>query len=295
MIFTGQSCVFANTFRATLILLLPLVFAGCGVKKDDKPASQTAAKVNRSEITVHQINFLLQQQRVPPQQVETASKDVLERLINQELTLQRAKELKLERDAKVMQQVDAAQRDIIARAYIDRIVNSASEPTAEEIRQYYEKHPALFKERKIYNFQELNIAADAAELEGLKANLASTKNINSFIDLLKSKGVKFSNVKNSKGAEQLPINNIDAYANMKEGQTLINPTPSGLQVLVLLGTQTQPVSEDQARPAIEQFLFNENKRKVIETDLRVLRENANIEYVGDYNKNKKSDSEKEKN
>ena len=39
-----------------------LLLAGCGDKKD-KAASQTAAKVNKEEITVHQINFVLQQQR----------------------------------------------------------------------------------------------------------------------------------------------------------------------------------------------------------------------------------------
>ena len=38
------------------------LLAGCGDKKE-KAASQTAAKVNKAEVTVHQINFVLQQQR----------------------------------------------------------------------------------------------------------------------------------------------------------------------------------------------------------------------------------------
>lgn len=294
MFLTGQAFLFAKPFRATLILLLPMVFVGCGAKKDDKPASQTAAKVNRAEITVHQIQFLLQQ-RAPTEQTDAAKHDVLERLINQELTIQRAKDLKLERDAKVMQQIDAAQREIIARAYIDRIVNSASEPTAEEVRQYYEKHPALFKERKIYKFQELNITAEASVLDGLKASLASAKNANAIGDLLKNKGVKFSSGQIIKGAEQLPINSIDTYASLKEGQNVITPTPAGLQVLVLLSAQTQPVSEEQARPAIEQFILKENKRKVIESDLKALKENAKIEYIGDFDKNKDANLEKNTN
>jgi outer membrane murein-binding lipoprotein Lpp len=40
------------------------LLAGCGDKKD-QIASQTAAKVNKDELTVHQINFLLQQWKAP--------------------------------------------------------------------------------------------------------------------------------------------------------------------------------------------------------------------------------------
>ena len=69
------------------------VLAGCGDKKKEKPASQTAAKVNKEEITVHQINFVLQQQRgLAPEQAASASKQVLERLIDQELSMQKAQD-----------------------------------------------------------------------------------------------------------------------------------------------------------------------------------------------------------
>ena len=44
------------------IVAASVALVGCGDKKE-KSASQTAAKVNKDEITVHQINFVLQQQR----------------------------------------------------------------------------------------------------------------------------------------------------------------------------------------------------------------------------------------
>ncbi len=74
---------------AVLVVASAFVLAGCGDKKG-KMASQTAVKVNKEEITVHQINFVLQQQRgLKPEQAEAASKQILERLIDQELALQR--------------------------------------------------------------------------------------------------------------------------------------------------------------------------------------------------------------
>lgn len=290
MIFAGKSS--ARLFwicTAVLILSGSVLLAGCSNKKDDKVATQTAVKVNRSEITVHQINFLLQQRRLTPEQADIARKEALERLIDQELMIQKATEMKIDRDGKILQQFEAAKREIVARAYVERIVNSVSEPTPEDIRQYYEKNPALFKERKVYNFQELNIQAAPSQVEELRTALGAAKNVYAFVEHLKSKGFKFSNAQVSKGAEQLPLSSLEAYAKIKDGQTVINPMPQGLQVLVLLNAQSQPVDEATARPAIEQFLLNERKRKIIDDDLQQLRRTAKLEYLGDYAKSRKTE------
>ena len=115
---------------AALVLL-----TGCGDKKE-KTASQTAVKVNKSEITVHQINFVLQQQRgLKPEQTDTVSKQILERLIDQELALQKADDLKVDRDPRVVQQLEAAKREIIARAYLERVGEAAAKPTPEAIKK----------------------------------------------------------------------------------------------------------------------------------------------------------------
>jgi hypothetical protein len=53
-------------------------------------------------------------------------------------------------------------------------------------------------------------------------------------------------------------------------------------VVVLAGSRSQPVSEEQAKPAIEQYLLNERKRKRIEDDIKALRAAAKIEYLGKF-------------
>src|SRR5689334_3188050 len=55
--------------RAGLVLGCALVLAACGSKREG--ATQVAAKVNKEEISVHQINFLMQRQgNLKPEQVE---------------------------------------------------------------------------------------------------------------------------------------------------------------------------------------------------------------------------------
>ena len=77
---------------------------------------------------------------------------------------------------------------------------------------------------------------------------------------------------------------LEKFAQMKDGQTIFNVSPTGAQVVVVAGARSQPVDEAAATPAIEQFLLNERKRKVVEDDLKALRGASKVEYVGEYAK-----------
>ncbi len=264
------------------MLAAAALLVACG-EKQDRPATQTAAKVNKQEITVHQINFVLQQQRgLRPEQTEAASRQILERLIDQELAVQKADDLKLDRDPKVVQQLEAAKREVLSRAYLEKVGEAAVKPTADEIRKYYNDKPALFSERRLYSLQEIVIESKPEQAEGLRAQLGAAKNINEFVEGLKASGTRFAVNQAVRAAEQLPLANLDAFARMKDGQAIFSPGPTGVQVLVLAGSRTQPVTEEQAKPIIEQYLLGERRRKLLEDDVKAMRASAKISYVGKF-------------
>ena len=262
---------------ATLVLL-----TGCGDKKE-KAASQTAAKVNKEEITVHQINFVLQQQRgLQPEQAAAVSKQILERLIDQELAVQKAEDLKLDRDPRVVQQMEAARREIIARAYVEKTGEAASKPTDAEIKAYYDAKPGLFSARRIYSLQEISIEAKPEQVATLREQLGASKSINDFVEFLKANGYRFAGNQAVRPAEQLPLNLLDTFAKLIDGQAVLLPSATGAQVVLVAGTRSEPVDEVRAKPAIEQFLSNEAKRKLVESDIKALRAAAKIEYEGKF-------------
>jgi EpsD family peptidyl-prolyl cis-trans isomerase len=264
------------------LLATSVVLVACGDKKE-KGASQTAAKVNKEEITVHQINFVLQQQRgLKPEQADAASQQILERLIDQELAVQKADELKLDRDPRVVQQLEAVRREVLARAYAEKIGEGAAKPSPEDIKKYYDDNPALFSQRRIYSLQEIQIEASADQLAVLRGKLAEAKSINDFVEYLKGSGLRFNGNQAVRPAEQLPLASLKTLSAMKDGQAVITPTPAGAVVVVLAGSRSQPVSEEQARPAIEQFLLNDRKRKLLDDDRKSLRTGAAIQYVGKF-------------
>ena len=85
--------MFVPSTRLKLLagLTAVLLLAACGAKDDKKAATQSAARVNGAEITVHQINQVLS--RLPGVTEATAAQaqqEVLNRLIDQQLAVEQA-------------------------------------------------------------------------------------------------------------------------------------------------------------------------------------------------------------
>jgi EpsD family peptidyl-prolyl cis-trans isomerase len=271
--------------RTALItaLVSVAVLVGCTAKPGGTAATQTAAKVNRSEVTVQQIDFVLQQLRgIKPEQTEAVGKQILERLINQELALQKAEELQLDRDPRVVRLLEVARREILTRAYVEKSGLAVAKPSADDVKQYYDAHPALFSARRIYTLQELAIEARPEQVATLREQLGAVKTVNDFVEYLKANNYRYVASQAVRSAEQLPLKMLDAVAKLNDGQAMLVPTGIGAQVIVLAGSRPEPVDEARAQPAIEQFLLNEAKRKQVDTDIKALRAAAKIEYVGTY-------------
>src|SRR5688500_14081810 len=130
-------------------LALCVALAGCGKSDEKKVATQVAARVNSEEITVHQVNNVLARTpNLAPEAAARAKRQVVDRLIDQELAVQQALEKKLDRSPEVLQAMEAAKAEILARAYLRHVAQAQAKPTPEEIKKYYAEHPHLFSQRR---------------------------------------------------------------------------------------------------------------------------------------------------
>jgi EpsD family peptidyl-prolyl cis-trans isomerase len=263
---------------ATLALALSL--SACHRKES---ASQTAAKVNKEEITVHQINYVLRSQPgLRPDQVDAASQQVLQRLINEELAVQKAEDLNLDRDPAVEEQLQAAKREILARAYMQRVAAAAPKPTADDARKFYDAHPALFKDRHVYDLHEILLQATPEQIAALRPKLNDSKTIGEFTDYLTAQGIKFADSEAIRSSDQLPPPAAESLAKMNAGDSAISAGPKGARVIYVSSVRSEPVSLEQAQGRIEQELMAQRQRELVAKDIKGLRAAAKIEYVGKY-------------
>ncbi len=260
---------------------LAMGLAAC--KKGDSEPTQVAAKVNKEEISVHQINFLLKQQPgLKPEQAEQVSKTILEGLIDQELAYQKAIDMKLDRSPDVMQAIQEADHQIIARAYFQKLAEAIPRPTDQEIKQFYDSHPALTTQRRIYAFQEIMAQVPQEKMKDVTTQLQTAHSVQEMIDMLKSDGINYGVNQAVRRAEQLPFNQLDTYAAMKDGSVTLRPLKQGLLITVLAGSKTEPFTLEQAKPLIENWLIGQANQKMMSDEIKKLRDAAKIEYMGSF-------------
>jgi EpsD family peptidyl-prolyl cis-trans isomerase len=277
-----------NIISLLLIPSVALGIAGCSSKDTEKskPATQIAAKVNSGEISVHQLNYVLT--RTPgagAASAETAPKirrEVLDRLVDQELAVEKAIEKKLDRSPEVLLALENSRREILARAHVEQITAAAPKPTTEEAKKYYAENPQLFAERRIYNIQEIVLPAAAGIGAELRRMAEAGKPMDEIASWLKDKGIKFAAGSATRSAEQIPLELLPKIHPLKAGQSLILEGPQTVTVMRLAGSQSAPVSEDVALPRIQQFLGNQRAAELAKQEFKTLKANAKITYMGEF-------------
>ncbi len=283
---------FAPTrFALTLVsTALALSLVACGDKGDKKISTQVAAKVGSEEISVHQINQILQRTNTSgasPEATKAMSREVLEKLIDQQLAVDQAVEAKLHRSPEVVTQIESARREILARAYMQKTAAAMPKPTQDEVKQYFKDQPALFSERRVYNLQEIvipkaSIKPEVNVLADLRAQVAAGKPIEESAAWLKSKDIPFGGGRATRPAEQIPLELLGQLHSLKDGQSVVLEAPQGITLVRVVSSQLAPISEAEALPRIEQFLANRAATEAVATDLKKLRAAAKIAYMGEF-------------
>lgn len=277
-----QSLLRPSRLCALLGLSLAGLLAACGAK-EGVGATQVAAKVNGKELTVHQVNFVLQQN---PQAASAAGagapRQVLERLIDQELTLQQALDQKLDRDPNVVAAIEAAKREITARAYMDRLLTKIPPPSSEEVQAYFNNKPELFAQRQIYSITEMQLVGPADRLQSLADQLKAGQTADAIDQWARANQIRTGVNRGNRPAEALPLNILSQLATVPLGHGVSLSEGGMARIYFVDGRQPSPVTLEQTRVAIQAAILNERKRQAAQDEVKRLRAAAKIEYVGSF-------------
>ena len=275
----------ARIGAAALAAVAATLLVACGQKKDLAPAdstgSEVVAKVNGDELTAGQLALaLLKQRGMRPDAGDAAAKQVLDQLIDEQIVAQKAVAAKLDKDPKVVAQIESARRDILARRFLESAAETAARPADDAVQKFYDSRPALFAQRKVYTLQRLDIQAPDDRRTEVDAHVQSLKTSAELTDWLKSQKLAYTTKQEQDAAEQLPPVVLEKVAAMKEGQSIVVPSQSGVSALTLVSAASAPKTLADARPAIEQFLANQGRREVIMNLQKTVRDGAKVEYQG---------------
>ncbi len=261
-----------------------LLLAGC-LGKDKTPAgadaSQIVAQVNDSEISIHQVEAMLAAQPGIAEQLgANGPRRALDSLIDQELAAQEARQAGLDKSPRVLQAMELAKREVLARAYQDQLAEKAVMPDTEAVNRYYDAHPELFAKRRQYSLQEtlVKVPADKiAELKDKVEKLASADAVNALVN---ESGLTHSRRNSVQWAEGLPMDLLSQLAYLKNGQSVAVPRKDGLVILTLLNAEEMPMSSGQASNAIQAALLSNARRELVQKGMDALRQRAKVQRMG---------------
>lgn len=258
-----------------VVLALTLGVTACGGDKEKTAPTQVLARVNSKEITVHQLNFLLQKQ---PQSDKSIKQKALDTLVDQELLVQKAEELKLDRDPAVLQMIEQSRRQILAQSALQKLAGPEEKIDDAKIADFFNKNPQLFADRKIYTFDTFAFPKEKLTPTVQEA-LNAVTSVSETNGVLSQNAIAAQSKEMKVPAEQLPMPILQKAASMKNGDIVIFPEGGNAVLLQLREAVAAPVEQAQADTVIRRYLQNANRNGSIETAMKNLRTTGKVEYV----------------
>lgn len=278
MLVALRSSVVGPWFLGGIGLVCVGALVGCSKSGGGDPStSQVVATVNSKEISIHQVQTVLElQPKVAQQFGAQSSERVLDSLIEQELAAQAAKSAGLDQTPKVVQALALSEREVLARAYQDQLASKVSMPDDADVEQYYKQHPELFLNRRLYGLQEAVVRADQNELPALKSQLESASSLSGVNAVLQKSNVKYSARQSSQWAEALPMELLSKLAAKAVGQSVWVERPDGAVILTIVSIEESPLTLTQSKPLIRDVLWSMRRKQAIQKGMTALREQAKI-------------------
>ena len=271
----------AQHLTAVWLTVLFTLLIGCA--DADRPSSnatqpsQVIARVNGEEISLLQYRRALGLAKVR-NPTEAVRQEIVDKLVDRELAVEQAFELRLDRQADVLVELEEARRDVLARAWAKRVAVEVRAPDDSAAARYYAEHPHLFSERRVYHLREAALSSDQVQYPQARERLVRGDSTTETLAWLKARDVVMKDRVVIRTAEQLPIEALPRLATTAPGKPAYFETPRGLLIYEVLESRAAPLDWGSARPVILAHLAKQAGKAAVVSEKQRLRRNANIHY-----------------
>lgn len=253
--------------RRFCTLAIIALLSGCDAAA---PSGQVLAKIGRDEITSAQLSVAMGG-RADDAINRPAEAAALRGLIDQTLLVRDAKKRRLGQQPEVARELDAADRNVVAAAYVRSVIGASTlpQPTAAEISGYYHTHPGMFESRRVLIVTEVGVSGLLGETATRKA-ISAEADPDRICAILVAQGVNVTPTIRILSPEQL-VGPTSVLRAAKAGDHY-NYTTNGILVFGRIDeVRETPLSLAQAHDAIASALEDKVAQQRIQSLLASLR------------------------
>jgi len=257
---------------------LGVLLAGCS-KESATAQSQVLAKVNDDEITVTQLNTLLAQQSGAAQEGNRVKQEALDYLVDQDVLVRKAADLKLDQDPAVMAMIEFSRRQILAQAAAGRVLKTAlTKPSEQDISSFYTQHPDWFAKRRVFDFIRFSMPRASVD-QSFRRQLDASRSPDATRQLLAGAKVAFQQAPLQLSGERIPQAALAKIAALKAGDIMANQQGETLVLMQFVQSESAPIDERAAHDAIAQLLSKQRNEDALKTQMDTLKQAVKISYM----------------
>ena len=270
--------------KATLfggVMAAALLVSGC----HKEPKGQIVAIVNGDEISLQELNAELQGVRVPDSaNRDLLRKQVLQRLIDRKLIVQKAREQGLDKTPEFVAQERRAEENLLVALLGQKIAATVPMPDDRDITQYIADNPTQFASRERLLLDQIQFQApkDPRRLMILK----DAHNLDQIAAGVQSLGLGFSRGKGVIDTGRLDAQLMNVINKLPPGEPFVLPSNGQYIASVIVGRDPTPTPANVSKLAAAEMV--RRKELIAESKAQVTRArtNAEIQYQSGYEPDK---------
>lgn len=281
---------------AAAMVVVALLTVGCGEKKEEAgkekaKTSQVAAKVNGTEITLRQVDAQMPNlpADTPAEVVQEIRNNILSRLINDQLIVDKAVEMKLDRKPEVVDRIEQAKRMILAQAYFEQLSAGDTTPTESEVQAYYDKSSAEFEGNMRYVVRQVVVQIPAENAAIVRDQVRNATSVASLNQWLTQHGVRTAQQPLVIDTARLNPEMRRRLKTLKAGDLVREIGDNRAMITEVLRVESFPISAAAVKPLAEKELGDKRRAEAIENQVKQMRDSAKVEYMVGYAEPKSSE------
>jgi EpsD family peptidyl-prolyl cis-trans isomerase len=246
--------------------------------------SGIAARVNGTDITLAQVDRA--KTRAPILNVSDyawpTTEAVLDELIAQELILQKARAIQIDREPEVLQTMDSARRSALAYAWLRSAEDPVAAPTDQEIGDYLQQHPELLSGRRFFTWRSASLQLTPSQATVIQKQFGDSRNFDEMLGYLDTNNLHYLTSQQTVASDQLPAEMLTRLSAIKPGETALYANGDELELVQVTSEYAAPTDAGPVRPVAEGILTQQHLKATADTAIASLRAHAKIQFMGEF-------------
>ncbi len=260
-----------------------IALSGCGGGKSAISEGQTIARVDGTDITIHELNAELKGIPLPQgEQRKKIEQLALQQIVDRKILASIAREQKLDQTPDFILLKQKSEDALLAQLLQQKLAGGVKRPSPTEVSGYISSNPNLFAQHKIYVLDQISFPM-GGNPQKLK-ELVPLKTLDQIEQWLIANGLEYRRLPASLDAAQFGPDMVNKIAGLPAGEVFVAPVGQVVTASVITSTRAAPVTGDAANSLATRILQNKSLSdtagKQLEKD--VLARRAKVTYQAGY-------------